>query len=361
MDEELSGIDLLALEYQTALNNIPSQKVEDSESRVMRLLLARGSVGRELANKQPFSPETLHHIVELDQLLRMSAIAIQNIVGPSTLADWRETMQPPASAWWWSLDDPAVAEPKPNPLWGVLAGFFFTVSLSLTGEISGRFLSGGPDFLSVCSTLSQALLALLAASTFTAAGRHWVERMLLHLGIDRKFKDAWKAVTALAVLLVMLMFRFSLPEVARWYNNRGLDLQRQGLLTRSIENYQRAVSLNPDYVEAHYDLATAYEDLLDYDKAITEYQTAIRGNARFYAAHNNLARLYILRRSNYARALKLSTTVSARSRRPSNNESETKSIDQLSFAHPGCTRPSRYAALTCRRGRFTRMLRPSWR
>jgi hypothetical protein len=49
----------------------------------------------------------------------------------------------------------------------------------------------------------------------------------------------------------------------------------------------------------------------------------------------------------------------ARMRRPSNSTSETKSIDQLSFIAPAAGRFWRCAAITWRRGRFSRMLSPS--
>ena len=56
-----------------------------------------------------------------------------------------------------------------------------------------------------------------------------------------------------------------------------------------------------------------------------------------------------------------STTVKARSRRPSKSASETKSIDQSAFGAVAAGCRSRSAALTCRRGRFSLRLRPSSR
>ena len=49
-------------------------------------------------------------------------------------------------------------------------------------------------------------------------------------------------------------------------------------------------------------------------------------------------------------ALKQAETGSARDRRPSNSASETKSIDQISFAAGAAGCRSRLAALTLRRG-----------
>jgi tetratricopeptide (TPR) repeat protein len=49
--------------------------------------------------------------------------------------------------------------------------------------------------------------------------------------------------------------------------------------------------------------------VLEYDKALSEYQRAIETDERFYDAYNNLARLYILRRSDSTSALALLNAV----------------------------------------------------
>jgi tetratricopeptide (TPR) repeat protein len=102
--------------------------------------------------------------------------------------------------------------------------------------------------------------------------------------------------TALIVLL---------PAAARFYNNRGTNLQRQGQIKAAIDNYQRALRLKSDYPEAHYNLADAFEEISIFDKAIEEYGRAIEADPTFYQAYNNLARLYILQRRDYEAAIRL--------------------------------------------------------
>jgi tetratricopeptide (TPR) repeat protein len=294
--------------YQAALDDL-SQETPDSQPKVIRVLIARDAVAQVASIAPPLAPEEFCRFSELDAQLKANAARIDRLVGRSTLAGWRETRQPPAGTWWWSLDErAAAAESKPSPFWAILAGLFLALSLSLTAEIARRFLSGGADFFSVFSTVSQGLLALLAGSTFTQAGRQAVEGALSRLGIERSIQDGWKMGLALAVLLVVLGLRFSLPIIARLYNNHAARLQQNGSVTSAIENYQRAISLDADYAEAHYNLGTAYEDVLEYDKAISEYQTALIADRRFSHVTNNLARLYILRRaspSSYSSALQL--------------------------------------------------------
>ena len=291
--------------YQAALNNLPVEKAGDSPQKVMGVLVARDGVARAWSDQQPPSTETVIRLAELDERLKAAATTINAIIGQATLVKWRETMQPPASAWWWYLDERAAAEPKPDPLWTILAGLLIAIALSLATEISIRFLSTGADFLGVFSVLSQVLLILLTGSTFTQAGMEEIERVLSRLGIKRQFHYKWKAGLAFAVLLIVLALWFSLPSVACFYNDQGVLLQRDGKVTSAIGSYQRAISLNPDYAQAHYNLATAYEEVLDYDQALSEYQTALRADPQLFLAYNNLARVYMLRRDDFSSALAL--------------------------------------------------------
>jgi tetratricopeptide (TPR) repeat protein len=291
--------------YQAALNNLPVEKADDSPQKVMSVLVARDGVARALSDQQPPSTETVIRLAELDERLKAAATTINVIIGQATLVKWRETMQPPASAWWWHLDERVAAEDKPAPLWMVFAGICIAISISLAVEISIRFLSTGADFLGVFSVLSQVLLILLTGSTFTQAGMEELDRVLSRLGIERRFQDEWKAGLAFGVLLILLALRFLLPGIARYYNDQGVRLQQSGSVTSAIENYKRAISLNPDYAEAHYNLATTYEDVLEYDKALGEYQTALRTDPKLYLAYNNLARLYMLHQNDFTNALSL--------------------------------------------------------
>jgi tetratricopeptide (TPR) repeat protein len=106
-------------------------------------------------------------------------------------------------------------------------------------------------------------------------------------------------------MLAVFGIYFSLPALARLYNSSAIRFQQTGDLTAAIRGYQRASSLDPDYAAARYNLATAYEDVVEFDKAIDEYQKALIADPKFYAAHNNLARLYLVGRKEYASALNI--------------------------------------------------------
>jgi len=107
------------------------------------------------------------------------------------------------------------------------------------------------------------------------------------------------------LVIVAAVMEWSRPRVAVIYNDQGAELYKQKQLTKAIEKYTRAISLNPSYAQAHYNMGNAYEDVLNYDKAMSEYELAIMADQDFYRPYNNIARLYILYRNEPLKALRL--------------------------------------------------------
>jgi tetratricopeptide (TPR) repeat protein len=300
----VNSIDAAIPAYQEALDGLRASSSADVAAATMQVLLARDAVAQAASGTS--TAEALAELARLDGQLQAAAPIIVEAVGDDTLARWRASTGPPPSAWWWALDEIAAAtSPKPSIGWAILAGLFITLSVSFIAEISARFLAGQPDFFSVFSTLSQALLALLAGGALTRAGSRWIDGLLAARGIGRPAHAYWKTALALLVLVVVLALRLSLPGFARTYSDRGVRQQAAGRVTSAIYSYQRAISLAPDYALAHYNLGSAYDDILQYDKALVEYQTAIQNDPRIYFAYNNLARLYMLQRRDYVSALRL--------------------------------------------------------
>jgi tetratricopeptide (TPR) repeat protein len=132
------------------------------------------------------------------------------------------------------------------------------------------------------------------------------------LGIKLKFQGRWRMILALTILLIVCLVFFSLPAIARFYNDeRAVKFQQADDLLAAIRNYRRAVSLDPDYAIARYNLANAYEDVMEFDKAMAEYQGALLADPKFLFAYNNLARLYLTRRMDYTNALNILDTALA--------------------------------------------------
>lgn len=118
------------------------------------------------------------------------------------------------------------------------------------------------------------------------------------------WKRLWLKIGAVLLLFVGIFFLARNP-IARFYNNRGIELQQSGELEMAIQKYKLALLFRSGYAEAHYNLADAYEEIPDYDRAAQEYKNAIDADLMFYEAYSNLSRLYILRRKDYGGALRL--------------------------------------------------------
>ena len=187
-------------------------------------------------------------------------------------------------------------------LWTLLTAFAAAASISLLVDVAQRFLSGGSDQLSIVRNFvqipllgAQAALALLAGGTLSEPGRQWIERLLIRTGLYNNYGVVKRLLISATVLVVVLGVRLSLPFVAVRYNERAARAVEQKDLTAAAYDYQRALSLNPDYAQAHYGLAVVYEGLQRHDEAIGEYNRAILLNYQFGYAHNNLARLLLKR------------------------------------------------------------------
>jgi len=65
------------------------------------------------------------------------------------------------------------------------------------------------------------------------------------------------------------------PHDARVYNAIGLVYFGEQKFSTAAQNFQKALQLNADFVEAHNNLGAAYSQLGEWDKAIKEYRIAL--------------------------------------------------------------------------------------
>lgn len=86
------------------------------------------------------------------------------------------------------------------------------------------------------------------------------------------------------------------------YNDRAVENYLAAQLPQALSDFSKALELDPNFAETHYNLGSLYEDLHDFERAATEYRLAMLGGLA--AAYNNLARLYILQKD-YASAVDL--------------------------------------------------------
>jgi tetratricopeptide (TPR) repeat protein len=301
-----TSLDEAVAAYEDALRDAMSASSQTADA-LLRVLIARDQVTRHAAS-DAIDNARFHRLVSLDQQLRTSAGPLVARLRPATLASWRESWHPEHPPWWWSLETIADDRARAGAWWAVAVALCLSISVSLATDVATRFLRDGPDSLAVFTALSQGMLALLAGSSLTPIGRQWIDRLAAALGVGTpRLRARLDFAIALMVLLVIVALRLSLPRIARLYNDHGARMQALGRTAAAADAYRRALSLDPDFAQPFYNLATVHEDLLDVDEAIKRYRQSIALDDRMYAAYNNLARLYVARKANPGAAISLIT------------------------------------------------------
>ncbi|MEO0407306.1 MAG: tetratricopeptide repeat protein, partial [Cyanobacteria bacterium P01_A01_bin.135] len=140
-------------------------------------------------------------------------------------------------------------------------------------------------------------------TALTKQGRQWIEKWLARLQIPKSFWQEFGVVVALLVMLLVFgIYQVGLPQTAQLLHREGKAAHYQNEhLDSALQYYQKAIALDPNFAEAHYNLGVLYESLQRPDDAAAEYQIVIQSNLNDLSvltklrAHNNLGRLYILK------------------------------------------------------------------
>lgn len=83
------------------------------------------------------------------------------------------------------------------------------------------------------------------------------------------------------------------PNKARGWGSRADFLKDQGDTEHALQDYNRAIQINPKYTTALNNRASIYEKLNKYEFAIQDYNQAILADPNYYNAYNNRGLLYI--------------------------------------------------------------------
>ena len=83
------------------------------------------------------------------------------------------------------------------------------------------------------------------------------------------------------------------PDYFEAHKNLGLVFKNLGQVNESIDSLNMAISIKSDYFDAHYNLAIILKELGRYDQALNSYEKAISINPNFANAYNNLGNLYL--------------------------------------------------------------------
>lgn len=84
------------------------------------------------------------------------------------------------------------------------------------------------------------------------------------------------------------------PNESILFNIRGVCNKANNEFNDAIVDFNHAVSIKPDYAEAHYNLGVTLREIGDLDNAIESYKQALKHNNHYPKAHNNLGQIYIV-------------------------------------------------------------------
>lgn len=291
-----SPLNLTTQRYQNAIDSLKQATAQSKPDdillpQVLEVMAARDELHTFLHDTKGFSGETLGTIAALDQQLKDQSETVERCL---KTVNWHTSFNPDEKAWWWSLKPE-----QPNPWWNqdwfwqAVSIACITVSVGLFGDVSARFLKGGPDTFGAIAVSAQSIGALLTAGgALTVAGQEANKRLLNRLQIPERYWHEVGAGGSLLLLLGAIGLRTSLPQIASLYSDSGFQKYKQGDWGSAEELYQRALQLNPDNDQASFRLGVLYEELQDLEKARFNYRLSVR--AGIPDAVNNFSRLSLL-------------------------------------------------------------------
>jgi tetratricopeptide (TPR) repeat protein len=83
------------------------------------------------------------------------------------------------------------------------------------------------------------------------------------------------------------------PNSPILYNIRASCYKANGQMDASINDYEKAVTLKPDYAEAYYNLGVTLREVGQIDAALKSYEKALAIKHEYPAAHNNLGTILL--------------------------------------------------------------------
>ena len=79
------------------------------------------------------------------------------------------------------------------------------------------------------------------------------------------------------------------PDNSLLFNIRGACYAGLGQLDIAVQNYERAISIKPEYAKAHYNLGSVLQELGKLHDSVKSYENSIAFEPEYAQAHNNLA------------------------------------------------------------------------
>ncbi len=107
-----------------------------------------------------------------------------------------------------------------------------------------------------------------------------------------KWGDVFKSFLVFSLIFGFLTCT-SKEKQAEKHFKKGFEYQNQGNLDEALQEYEKALQLNPDYTQVYTNLGAVYLGKQDYDQAILQFKKVIELNYFDKKAHYNLGLAYL--------------------------------------------------------------------
>jgi tetratricopeptide (TPR) repeat protein len=298
--------------YKSALDSLTGSTKKASAADVFSALVARETIARHVVDGFPGSATLLERLTELDRHLKKHAASIVRLTKPGDFTDWRESVQPKKSAWWWFLDHRIKRPlPKINTIWLIITGFLFALALGIAWNTFQKVRGGPVTFWQSFSASFSLVLTLLAGAPLVQLIRETF-RPLEESERARGILRVWMPLGA--VLLIALV------SLGSWYYiNRAREASDEEIVTQlvkgikhgqraftneDLEHIRRVIELNPTHQERRFEIALIYEQAGQYAFALAEYQKLLAHDEKYCPAYEGIARIYLWQYKDYNGALR---------------------------------------------------------
>lgn len=290
--------------YKNALNCLTPLNSFPNKNQVLEILSARDALGKLLEHENPIPPLILSELIDQDSQLKEQAYKITQV---SDLPEYQSSLATTSQAWLIDIEAEKKSHPWNSFEWWLKGAkiLIWTVNLALFGTLATRFLSGGSGFLEVALIAFPGILSLLQLQKELTKGERKRFYNLLKGFNGFPNISRFRKVVAIFISSLLstifsnyglflgffLLIWFHQPFFSEIYKDIGKTQQTNQNLVVAEQQYLKAIALDSDNFDAHYKLATLYEELQDIDKAKKEYLIAAKGG--HLDAYNNLAYWYI--------------------------------------------------------------------
>jgi hypothetical protein len=158
------------------------------QKHVYEVLKSRDAVQKALNDKASYPGVVLTIVVKLDGDLKKQA---KNIARAGDLAEYRASLNPSTTAWWWFFDRDA------NWFWSLLTILFIYATLAGMVYILPRLFRGGPDIWGALYSIVVAALTIPGVQSALQSLPNSMEQFIIKIGVPAYHLNKGTVISAI--------------------------------------------------------------------------------------------------------------------------------------------------------------------